>query len=103
MLPRSCVNLVLPKAEGGSRFTLVSNKLCTLTFMARVPLSLLVQHNALVSQPVAHANLHRFPLCSPATTFMLRNTLKRKEGKGAAVPGAEAANSAALVGWDVPI
>ena len=103
MLPHSCVNSILPKAEGGSHVTLMSNKLCILTFVAHVPFFLLVQHHAFISQLVAHASLHRFPLCSPAITFMLRKTLKRKEGKRAAVPCAGAANSAVLVGLDIPI
>lgn len=52
MLPGSCLNSILPKAEGGPRFSLMSNKLCILTFVARIPVFLLVQLNAFVSQLV---------------------------------------------------
>lgn len=55
----SCVNSVLPKAEG-SCFTLVSDSLCVLAFMDHTPLFLLL-HHALLSQLVFHTSIQCFP------------------------------------------
>lgn len=71
----SCVNSVLPKAEG-SCSTLMSDTLCVLTSMGHIPLFLLLLHNALVPQLVFHTSIQRFP--SPDLTFGLCKTLKRK-------------------------
>lgn len=102
MLPRSPDNQALTKAGGGSRFTLTSNKLSFSTFVAHVPLFRLIQHSAVISQLVARASLHHFPLCSPVITFILRIS-ERQEGKRAAVRCAEAADRAALLGLDMPV
>lgn len=97
-----CVNLVLPKADG-SRFTLMSDSLCALTFMGHTPLFLLLLHNALVSQLLFHTSFQCFPPLLSDTTFGLRKALKRKEEMRAAVSCAEAADSAVLLGFSMPI
>lgn len=102
MLPCSSDNWALTKAGGVSRFTLMSNKLSLLTFVAHVLLFRLIQHCAVISQLVAHASLHHFPLCSPVITFIL-HTSERQEGKRAAVRCAEAADRAVLVGLNMPV
>lgn len=79
----SCVNSVLPKAEG-SCSTLTSDTLCVLTFMGHTPLFLLLLHSALVSQLVFHTSIQCFP--SPDLTFGLCKTLKRKEEMRAEFP-----------------